>query len=244
MARRRATADDDPPVRRRGRAGRGRGGRGAGRRRWVRWVLYLALVVAAVRVIAYRAYLVPSRAMEDTLLDGDYVLVETVSCGATVPFTHWRLPGLGRIRAGDVVVFLQPNDPQQRLYVKRCLALPGQTVEIRDKRVYVDGEPCAEPMGVKHTDGRVLPVTNGPRDNLGPRPVPAGSLFVMGDNRDNSRDSRHWGFLDEDRVVGTATRVYWSCLPDTAGGSWTAVWSSLISLPGRIRWGRIGHPVG
>jgi signal peptidase I len=204
-------------------------------------VLGVGLLVLLIRVVAVRAYLMPSRAMEDTLLAGDYLLVETLSRGATVPFTGWRLPALGRLRVGDVVVFASPGDPE-RCYAKRCVALPGQVVEVRDKAVYVDGVRWSEPPHGKHVDPRILKADQSPRDNLSPRTVPAEALFVLGDNRDNSRDSRHWGFLPEESVVGTAVLVYWSCQPDsTPGSGWRILLARLRSLPDRIRWGRAGH---
>lgn len=223
------------------RTGGGRSGRrGRSRRRWSIWVLGLGLLALLLRVVAVQAYLVPSRAMEDTLLAGDYLLVETLSRGATVPFTRFRLPALGRIRAGDVVIFASPSDPQ-RYYAKRCVALPGQVVELRDKAVYVDGVRWSEPSHGKHVDPRILKSDQSPRDNLAPRTVPAEALFVLGDNRDNSRDSRHWGFLPEESVVGIATLIYWSCQPDLAPGSgWREILGRVRSLPSRIRWGRAG----
>ena len=125
-----------------------------------------------------------------------------------------------------------------RLYVKRCLAVAGQVVEIRDKVVYVDGERQVDPPFSKYVDSRIFPAVRTARDNLAPRSVPTGSIFVVGDNRDNSRDSRHWGFLPLDLVVGRALFVYWSAapLPTSAASVWQRIWD----LGARIRWQRVG----
>jgi signal peptidase I len=185
----------------------------------------------------------PSTSMEDTLLLGEYLLVDKLSYGPRVPFTDLRLPVLARPGQGDVVVFESPPDPV-RLFAKRCMATAGQTVEIRDKAVYVDGERLPDPPLSKYMDAAILPAGRNPRDNLGPQRVPENCLFVMGDNRDNSRDSRHWGVLPLERVVGKVLCVYWSCAPGDAGlpaGPGPSGWLAEVrSLPERVRWQRLG----
>ncbi|MEW6750778.1 MAG: signal peptidase I [Candidatus Latescibacterota bacterium] len=204
----------------------------------------LALVALALvlRVFVVQAFRVPSRAMEDTLLAGDYLLVEKVSYGAALPFTSWRLPGLSRPARGDVVVFHCPPEPE-RVYAKRCVAVGGQVVEVRNKVIYVDGERILDPPFSKYVDARIIPGPENPRDNCGPVPVPEGSIFVVGDNRDNSRDSRHWGVVSQAALVGRAAVLYWSCEPlgaDDPGAS-PSLLRRVLSLPGRVRWGRVGE---
>jgi signal peptidase I len=197
-------------------------------------VVFVALGLRAVVVQAYRA---PSRSMEDTLQVGDCVLVDKLRYGAVLPFVDWRLPAIRSPRVGEIVVFKYPADPQ-RLYVKRCLAVEGQVVEIRDKVVYVDGVRQIDPPFSKYVDARIFSAATAPRDNWDPREVPPGTIFLLGDNRDNSRDSRHWGFLPLDLVVGKALCVYWSTAPAVpAADSWLI---RLWRLPGRVRWHRVG----
>jgi signal peptidase I len=205
---------------------RRRGGTGVRR-------IFILVAVGAVALtlggLLVQGYRIPSRSMEDSLLVGDLLLVDKLSYGLRIPFTTWRLPSVRDPSPGDIVAFEYPADPS-RTFVKRCVAVAGQTVEVRNKVVYVDGERLPDPAFSKYIDARILPGRD-PRDNLSPLTVPAGSLFVMGDNRDNSRDSRHWGALSVDRLLGRGLFVYWSTEPDLAGES------------GRIRWSRIGYKV-
>jgi signal peptidase I len=196
--------------------------RAAGRRRWLLILLAVVIGSAVVRSWFLQGYTIPSRSMEDTLLLGDCVLVEKLSAAPT--------------QSGDVVVFVSPEDPE-RVFIKRCVAVAGQRIEVRDKVVFVDGERLPDPRFSKYLDARVLPATAGQRDNLPAQTVPPGQVFVMGDNRDNSRDSRHWGFLSLHAVVGRPVLVYFSAHPPDTDAGFMA---RLTSLPGRIRWDRIG----
>ena len=180
---------------------------------------------AVVRSWFLQGYTIPSRSMEDTLLLGDCVLVEKVSANPPQP--------------GDVIVFESPEDPE-RAFIKRCIAVAGQRVEVRDKVIYVDGERHPDPRFSKYLDARILPPTHGERDNLSARIVPPGYLFVMGDNRDSSRDSRQWGFLSTEALIGRAVRIYFSAEPVLEDMGYIA---RLTSLPGRIRWQRLGAAV-
>jgi signal peptidase I len=146
--------------------------------------------------------------MLETLLVGDYLFVNKLDYGPMIPFTTTRLPGLRQPQPGDVIVFQFPDDPR-RDYIKRCVAVGGQTVEVRDKQLYVDGRKRIEPY-VQHIDPTVHPASFDPRDNFGPVQVPPGNLFMMGDNRDNSNDSRFWGPVKMDLVKGRAMFLYWS----------------------------------
>ncbi len=211
----------------------GRPPRRPARRRYLGYLLGAAALAVAARLFVIQGFRIPSRSMEDSLLLGECLLVEKFSFGAPIPFTAWRLPALARPAPGDLVVFRYPADPE-RVYVKRCVAAAGQVVEVRDKAVYVDGDRLPDPPLSKYEDPQILPASQAPRDNLGPRRVPAGHLFVMGDNRDHSRDSRHWGFLPEELVIGRAWCVYWSCAPASP------VDQADLGLPERIRWHRLG----
>ncbi len=198
------------------------------------------LAALLIRTFVVQAFRIPTGSMEDTLLVGDFLLVNKFIYGAHIPFTDWTLPAFKEPKPGDVVVFKYPRNPDQD-YIKRCIAVGGQTVEIRDKVVYVDGRKFEEPPHLKHIDSHIKPegVTEydveprgaGNRDNYGPVRVPEGHLFMMGDNRDNSLDSRYWGFLPRENVIGEALIIYFS---------WDTV-KPLYKLLTKIRWTRIGN---
>ncbi len=176
--------------------------------------LAVALVIFfLVRTFAFQAFRIPTGSMEKTLLPGDFLFVNKFAYGAKLPFLDIRLPGYSEAKAGDIIVFQFPEDPKQD-YIKRCVATEGQTVEIREKRVYIDGVLKEEPYAV-FADTRVYPLGRGPagmpeRDNMRPRKVPPHHLFMMGDNRDASYDSRGWGFVDLRLVRGKAWITYFS----------------------------------
>ncbi len=201
-------------------------------RDWVEFIFTLTIMVFFIRTAVVEAYRIPSSSMEDTLLVGDFLMVNKFIYGIRtpdwigIPFTdigfnipHTRLPGFTEPKRGDIIVFKYPKDPSQN-YIKRCIGLPGDTIEIRNKIVYVNGERFEDPPKVKYTDWRICPAGviqkeiyppgAGNRDNYGPIVVPEGCYFMMGDNRDNSSDSRYWGFLPEDNVLGKAMIIYFS----------------------------------
>lgn len=170
-----------------------------------------ALVVAGllaliIRTFLFQAFHIPSGSMEDTLLEGDFLFVSKTLYGAEVPFTGGkRLPAIREPQRGDIIVFRYPEDPSQD-FIKRCVGVPGDVVEYRDKQLLVNGEPVEEAY-VKHSQGeRIVPG----RDNFGPITVPEDKFFMLGDNRDNSRDSRYWGFVDYSQLRGKALFIYWS----------------------------------
>lgn len=174
--------------------------------------LVIAVILALfIRAFVVQAFKIPSGSMQNTLLIGDYILVNKFIYGVKIPFTNYTVIPVKNPQRGDIVVFKFPKDPSKD-FIKRVIAVGGDTIMIRDKRVYVNGEQQKEDYAV-YTDNRILP-SNGvygtTRDNLAPVKVPEGKLFVMGDNRDESNDSRFWQFADVSAVKGKAFIIYWS----------------------------------
>ncbi|MBU0520493.1 signal peptidase I [bacterium] len=201
-------------------------------RDWLEFIVSLTIMVFVIRTAVVEAYRIPSSSMEDTLLIGDFLMVNKFLYGVRtpdwlgVPFTpigfdtpHTRLPALMEPRRGDVIVFKYPKDTSQN-YIKRCVGLPGDTLEIRDKVLFINGAKFDDPPKAKYTDWRICPdgveqrgiwpSGAGNRDNYGPMVIPEGKYFMMGDNRDNSSDSRYWGFLPHDLILGKAMIIYFS----------------------------------
>ena len=216
---------------------------------FVRFLLILIAGTIALRVFAFQAYQIPSASMEDTLLVGDFLIGNKLAYGAQLPLTNIRLPGYQSPENGEIVIFRFPHDPD-RAFIKRCVALPGQTVEIKDKVLYVDGKRTIDPDRSKYIDPRVLPreSSNGVRDNYGPITVPPEHYFLVGDNRDNSDDSRFWGFVSTDLIVSKAGPIYFSWAPDADAPTYKGMGSlptlffyNLIHFFDRVRWSRIGN---
>jgi len=238
--------------------GGGEGGPSLGRWvwEWTKTIATALLIFLFVRSFVVEAFQIPTGSMENTLLVGDFLLVNKAVYGAEVPGTDWHLPSLEDPRRGDVVVFQPPpaagQSPTTR-YVKRVVGVPGDTLSMHDGVLYRDGGRVAEPY-VKHTrpyrdlanprfdwqrhflvrparaEGRYRPT----RDNWGPIVVPAHRYFVMGDNRDNSEDSRYWGFVPRAAITGKPLIVYYSYRrrsPDVV--PWIT----------EIRWGRFLTPI-
>lgn len=199
-------------------------------------VVAIALVSAILlRVFVVSAYRVSSSSMEDSLIEGDYIFVNKLAF-------KYREP-----KSGDIVVFEYPLN-RERDYIKRVAALPGQTVEIIDKVLYVDGLVANIPPHSKNIDGNVLSADLSNRDNFGPVQIPLGHIFALGDNRDDSRDSRFWGLVPMDHLKGRAIFVYWSWEPDVNEMEWAFPYihvaalrlgSAIIGFPTRTRWERL-----
>lgn len=169
--------------------------------------IVIALIVALfIRTFVVEAFQIPSGSMENTLAIGDHLLVNKFIYGTEVPFIDKRIMEVRDPRRGDIIVFKYPRDPDKD-FIKRVIGTPGDTVEIRDKKVFINGIPYATGREIYKDKGSPEEV---PRDNFGPVKVPAGSYFVMGDNRDQSYDSRFWGFVPRNNILGEAFIKYWS----------------------------------
>jgi len=186
--------------------------------------ILVAIVLALfIRTFVIQAFKIPSGSMKQTLLVGDHILVNKFIYGVKIPFLQTTIIPITNPKRGDIVVFKFPEDPSKD-FIKRVIGIAGDKVEIRDKIVYVNNKPLNHDHGI-HTDSYDLPASVQPRDNFGPVIVPPHKLFVMGDNRDQSYDSRFWGFVDLKAVKGKALMIYWSWDKDNFG----------------VRWNRIGH---
>lgn len=193
--------------------------------------IIIALILALIiRTFIIQAFKIPSGSMLPTLQIGDHLLVNKFMYGFREPFTGTVIIPVKDVQRNDIIVFRFPRDPRLD-YIKRVVAVGGDTVEGRDKVIYVNGEPYDDKYAV-HLDSNTLNAGNSPRDNFGPVTVPEGKVFVMGDNRDNSFDSRFWGFVDDKAILGKALIIYWS---------WD-VEKPLLSFDRlqSIRWSRIG----
>ena len=172
---------------------------------WVDPAFIAVLVAAVLRVFIIQAFRIPSQSMEDTFMIGDQILANKCAYGIMVPFMEGKVCRPAGIKRGEVVIFRYPQD-MKMMFIKRCIGLPGDTIQIRNKQLYINGKKVIEPY-VVHKDEK--PAKDAFRDNFGPVKVPDNSYFMMGDNRDNSADSRYWGFLPDDYIRGRAWLVYW-----------------------------------
>lgn len=180
------------------------------------WEYAEAIVTALVLALLIRAYIVqafkiPSGSMIPTLVVGDHILVNKFIYGTKIPFSDTRILAFKRPGRGDIIVFKYPENPKKD-FIKRVIATEGDVIEERNKIVYVNGKALIEPYS-RHFD-RTFRSGNDPRDNFGPVVVPKDKVFVMGDNRDQSYDSRYWGFVDLRAIKGKALLIYWSWDPD------------------------------
>ena len=177
--------------------------------------IVVAVILALfIRTFVVQAFKIPTGSMENNLLIGDHLLVNKFVFGPSASSIEKMLMPLGTIRRGDVVVFKFPEEPE-RDFIKRIIGLPGDTLELKQKKVYVNGTPLDEPyvhfLEQPGSDHSLSEVTSlDVRENFGPVKVPPNQYFAMGDNRDNSADSRYWGFLPRDYVKGKALIIYWS----------------------------------
>ena len=169
-------------------------------------ILLAVLLALFIRTFIVQAFKIPSGSMEDTLLIGDHILVSKFIYGIRMPFSNATIVPIKEPKRGDIVVFKFPQDPKMD-FIKRVVGIPGDVVECRDKVVYVNGQPEDNARAV-HKDAFII--RGNVRDNFGPIEVPEDSLFVMGDNRDRSNDSRYWKFVKFSQLRGKAFMIYWS----------------------------------
>jgi len=169
----------------------------------------VAIVLALfIRTFVVQAFKIPSGSMKPTLLVGDHILVSKFIYGIKIPYWDKTIIPVKKPKRGDIVVFKFPEDPSKD-FIKRVVGIGGDVVKIRNKKVFVNDKPLKNSHGV-NLDKSVIPASIQPRDNFGPVTVPSDSLFVMGDNRDHSYDSRFWGFVDLSALKGKAFIIYWS----------------------------------
>jgi len=187
-------------------------------REYAEAIIIALLLALFIRAFVVQAFKIPSGSMIPTLLIGDHILVSKFIYGLRNPFTGTVVIPVKEPERLDVLVFKFPLNPSQD-FIKRVIGLPGDTVEIIDKKVYINGVQLKNDPGVIESD-HVIPAGKSPRDNFGPVTVPAASVFVMGDNRDNSHDSRFWGFVDFQDLKGKAYVLYWSWDRDDFNVRW------------------------
>jgi signal peptidase I len=181
--------------------------------------LVIAVILALfIRAFVVQAFKIPSGSMKNTLLIGDYILVNKFIYGIKLPFTEITVIPVKKPQRGDIIVFKFPKDPSKD-FIKRVVGVGGDKIVIRDKKVYVNGELQKDDFAV-HNDDRIFPANMQPRDNMEQIEVPEGKLFVMGDNRDESNDSRFWKFADVSAVKGKAFIIYWSWNKEDFGVRW------------------------
>jgi len=217
---------------------------------WIRSFLIAFGLFLIIRTFLVEAFRIPTGSMENTLLAGDFLLVNKAVYGAAVPLIRARTPSLSEPARGDIVVFAPPHDPG-RNYVKRLIGLPGDTLQMRSKTLYLNGLPQDEPW-TRHSDPNDVYAASmfwqcehapasmpgqdcrPTRDNWGPVVVPPAHFFMLGDNRDESEDSRYWGFVERRALEGRPLFVYYSFDPAARR---SAPWLTAI------RWHRIGRTV-
>ncbi|HYB19704.1 MAG TPA: signal peptidase I [Thermodesulfobacteriota bacterium] len=191
-------------------------------REYVEAIIVALVLALIIRTFVVQAFKIPSGSMEPTLEIGDHILVNKFIYGIKIPFTSINLFPWENPRRGNVIVFIYPLEPEKD-FIKRVIGVEGDTVRIVNKKLYINGVEVPDPHAVYKED-LILPGDMQKRDNFGPVTVPKGNLFVLGDNRDRSLDSRFWGFVPLEDVRGKAFIIYWS-------------WDRQDTT---VRWNRIG----
>ncbi|MEN8257263.1 MAG: signal peptidase I [Thermodesulfobacteriota bacterium] len=202
-------------------------------REYVEAILIALLLALFIRTFIVQAFKIPSGSMLPTLQIGDHILVSKFSYALKNPFTDSAVISFSVPERGDIIVFKYPVKKDVD-YIKRVIGVAGDRIEVKDKKIFVNGE-LFEVQQAIHLDNSIRPSGQSPRDNYGPVTVPPQSVFVMGDNRDNSHDSRFWGFVNYKAIRGKAFIIYWS---------WDIQQSpfSLKRLQS-IRWNRLGDSI-
>ena len=189
-------------------------------------IVIAILIALFIRTFIVQAFDIPSGSMEPTLLPGDYILVNKFIYGIRIPYTNIKIFSYNKPKLGDVIVFIYPKDPS-RDFIKRVIGMPGETVQIIGGKIYVNNAQVHDPWG--YFDKKEPPGFIEEVENFGPVVVPEDSFFVMGDNRNNSEDSRFWGFLPFDNVLGKAFVIYFS---------WNGEAENLLH---KVRWSRLAE---
>jgi signal peptidase I len=213
--------------------------------------IVIAVILALfIRTFVVQAFKIPTGSMENNLLIGDHLLVNKFVFGPTETGVERALLPIGTIKRRDIIVFKYPEEPD-RDFIKRVIGLPGETVEVREKKVYINGTALDEPyvhfLAPPSTNSEFHEVTSfDVRERFGPVTVPADQYFMMGDNRDNSADSRYWGFLRRDYIKGKAMVIYWSYQAEredyqdeSAGATAKGLVSVFAHFFTRTRWDRM-----
>jgi signal peptidase I len=218
--------------------------------------IVIAVILALfVRTWVVQAFKIPTGSMENNLLIGDHLLVNKFIFGPTPLAIGRALLPVRPFRRGDIIVFKYPDEPD-RDFIKRVIGLPGETLELRAKKVYINGSPLEEPyvhflQQLQPGNSEFNEVTSfDVRERYGPVTVPPNQYFVMGDNRDNSQDSRYWGFLPRELVKGKALVIYWSYeagredyQEEGAGATVKGLVSVFAHFFTRTRWDRMFHQI-
>jgi signal peptidase I len=222
-------------------------------REYLEALLIAALFLGFTNTFLVKTFFIPSGSMEDTLLVGDHLFVNRYIFGASATELERRLLPLREPRRGDIVIFRSPERPTVDL-VKRLVGLPGDRIQMIDKQLHLNGKRVDDAAYVQHRDPRIYP--NRPflddqrrrRDNFGPLTVPPGHYFFLGDNRDQSYDSRFWGPVPERYLKGRAFLIYWSYGGGTSDGTWRGLGPKLrelgetaLGFATRTRWLRTFH---
>jgi signal peptidase I len=192
---------------------------------YIEAIIIAILIAVFIRTFIIQAYKIPSRSMVPTLLVGDHLLVNKFIYGIKIPYFRKTIIPLSNPQRGDIVVFIYPND-RSKDFIKRVIGISGDTIEIKNKKIFLNGREYTDSFGI-YADTVIYPATIQPRDNFGPVTVPPESLFVMGDNRDESMDSRYWGFVDLKDVEGKAFIIYWSWDREDQNLRWKRIGSLL-----------------
>ena len=217
--------------------------------------IVIAVILALfIRTFVVQAFKIPTGSMEENLLIGDHLLVNKFFLGPTATGLERALLPIGAIKRRDVIVFKYPEEPE-RDFIKRVIGLPGETIEVKEKKVYINGQPLDEPyvhfLTPPSGASELHEVTSfDVRERYGPVTVPPNQYFMMGDNRDNSQDSRYWGFLPRELMKGKATVIYWSYeaeredyQDESAGATVKGLVSVFAHFFTRTRWDRMFHQI-
>ena len=185
---------------------------------YVESIIIAILIALFIRTFIICAYKIPSRSMVPTLLVGDHILVSKFIYGVKIPLLRRTIIPVSEPKRGEIVVFIFPND-RSKDFIKRVIGVAGDKIEIKNKKIFINDQEFKDAYGI-FSDSLIIPKSMQPRDNFGPITVPEKSIFVMGDNRDESLDSRFWGFVNLKDVEGKALIIYWSWNHDEHNLRW------------------------